>query len=132
MVRVAFLLATLLAVTSAVDTVPVREGGMLRGPVDDTKGRRQLWGGWYTLMSKSLSFLFMGVFNLETISPLTPSQITFAHRTRNTAPVNGTTRITPTTARAVLAVKAVLLRTGAQKVETRAISHTMLTKMEMW
>lgn len=54
------LLAGILAVANAVEMVPVQENGMLRGPPsDETLQNRRLWGGWYTLLSKSLLQLRM-------------------------------------------------------------------------
>ena len=50
------LLALLALSANAIETVPIRENGMLRGPTEDKTvtdyHRRQLWGGWYTLLSK--------------------------------------------------------------------------------
>lgn len=52
MMRSLFLLAALAAAAGAVDTVPVRENGMLRGPTEDgVAERRRLWFGWNTLLS---------------------------------------------------------------------------------
>jgi len=44
------------AASSTVGTIPIRENGMLRGPVEDPSSdgshrRRQLWGGWLMLLS---------------------------------------------------------------------------------
>lgn len=54
MVRLISLLSLAVAAVHAVEMVPVRENGMLRGPADDVEqhNRRLKWNLWTSLMSK--------------------------------------------------------------------------------